>query len=709
MAFDVEAARKAGYTDAEIAAHLAQSRGYDLAGAKKSGYTDGEVIAHLSAKRGSMADQIPVGMDEQGRPLTNAQMAARLPAPVAQPEPTVGQKLLGTGEAALTTVTGATGGTIGMIGGTLKGLAEQILAGQFGTQEAAKLVAESAAGGAQMLTYAPRTQSGQDQVEVIGRLSQDLVPVAGVAPALMMPRAAAGAGMRPAAPAGVLARTSATETARAVAGNTGAAAVEGVIKGADRVADLARTGATTLPRRALEALRRTDEPQATPGTMGSAGAAGADMALQRTATAESLPVPIRLTRGQASRDPAQLKFEVETAKLPEQGAPLRARIQEQNDALLRNFDVMLDQSGAEAPSLRAAGAAVDQALVKQAARDKAQYRVTYKAAEQAGELEAPVSLANLVQHLNDAAPEAATAPVLTTARAKALQLGVATEQNGQLVPAPVPLKTAELFRQSVNRATNFEPTNIRQATIMKGLVDDATNGLGGNLYRQARSQRARYAQNYEDRAVVANLMRTRKGTSDRAVALEDVFSSSILKGSLDDVRNMRRVLQRGGDDGMQAWRELQGATVNHIRDAATRSVAKDGTGNSVISPAALDRAVRDLDVDGRLDFVLGKQGAQRMRDINDLAQYVKTVPPEAAINTSNTASTLMAALLDAGVIGGTGGAVPVPVASLVRAARQTIQDRALRRRIEAALADAGRRRRGASAAPTVKPQAEARP
>lgn len=651
----------------------------------------------------SLADQIPVGMDANGQPLTNDQMLARMPpAPPPAPEPSIGQKLVGTGEAALTTLTGATGGTLGMIGGTLKGLAEQILSGQFGTREAANMVADSAAGGAQMLTYAPRTQSGQDQVEVIGRLSQDLVPVAGVAPALMMPRAAAGAANVRAAPAGVVARTSATETARAVAGNTGAAAVEGVIKAADRVADMARTGATTLPRRALEALRRTDDAaQATPGTMGSAGAAGADMALQRNTTAASLPVPIRLTKGQASRDPAQLKFEREAAAMPAEGAPLRARIQEQNDALLRNFDAMLDMSGAEAPTLRAVGAAVDQALVKQAARDKAQYRVAYKAAEQAGEMEAPVSLANLVQHLNDAAPEAATAPVLTTARAKALQLGVATEQNGQLVPAPVPLKTAELFRQSVNRATNFEPTNIRQATIMKGLVDDATSGVGGDLYRQARGMRQRYAQNYEDRAVVAKLLASRKGTSDRAVALEDVFSNSILRGSLDDVRNMRRVLQRGGNDGAQAWRELQGATVNHIREQASRSVSKDGAGNSVISPAGLDKAVRELDVDGRLDFVLGKQGAQRMRDINDLAQYVKTVPPEAAINTSNTASTLMAALLDAGVIGGTGGAVPVPLASLARAARQTIQDRALRRRIEAALAQASRR--------ATKPPAEARP
>ena len=46
--FNVEAAKKAGYSDTEIAEHLATSRGFDIAGARKSGYSDGDVISHLS-------------------------------------------------------------------------------------------------------------------------------------------------------------------------------------------------------------------------------------------------------------------------------------------------------------------------------------------------------------------------------------------------------------------------------------------------------------------------------------------------------------------------------------------------------------------------------------------------------------------------------------------------------------------------------------
>ena len=48
MAFDVEGAKKAGYSDAEIAAHLAQQSNFDVAGAKKAGYSDADIVKHLS-------------------------------------------------------------------------------------------------------------------------------------------------------------------------------------------------------------------------------------------------------------------------------------------------------------------------------------------------------------------------------------------------------------------------------------------------------------------------------------------------------------------------------------------------------------------------------------------------------------------------------------------------------------------------------------
>lgn len=49
MPFDVDAARQAGYTDAEIADHLATQAKFDTSGARAAGYSDTDIIQHLSA------------------------------------------------------------------------------------------------------------------------------------------------------------------------------------------------------------------------------------------------------------------------------------------------------------------------------------------------------------------------------------------------------------------------------------------------------------------------------------------------------------------------------------------------------------------------------------------------------------------------------------------------------------------------------------
>jgi hypothetical protein len=95
--------------------------------------------------------------------------------------PSLGEQLVGAGETALTLGTGAIGGTIGMLAGEAKGLAEQILSGEYGTPQAADLVEQAAMRGAQALTYAPRTQAGQAQVQAIGGTLQQLPAVAPLA------------------------------------------------------------------------------------------------------------------------------------------------------------------------------------------------------------------------------------------------------------------------------------------------------------------------------------------------------------------------------------------------------------------------------------------------------------------------------------------------------------------------------------------------
>jgi hypothetical protein len=640
-----------------------------LSGPSAAGTLPAGVLQAYSDGRMSAADKLQLEGDVRsgrvtlptGIELGGGVARAAIPGgssnvpPAPQLEPGLVDKAIGTGEAALNAISGATTGAVGMAGGLVAGLAKRAANGDLLNPNAPDLPAQYAQQASEAATYAPRTQSGQDRAAALGGAMQNLIPLAGIAG--MMPPGAV-------APAGALART-------------GAAAV------LDKAATAVPAALREVPGKVASMMPGAAIEKSSAGTMGSAGAAAADMAAQRIATAESLPVPMRLTKGEATRDPAQVKFEEGAAKNMDVGQPLRERINENNQNLLRNFDVMVDLTGAEAPTLRATGGVVNQVLVKQAAADKAQVRSAYKAAEKAGELEAPVVLDSLVQHLNESAPDAATAPLLDVARARAIRLGLAIDDGaGNLVPQPVPLKIAETYRQAISRATDFEPTNMRQATIIKGLVDEATNGMGGSLYKDARAMRARYAQNYENHAVINQLLSMKRGTTDRAVALEDVFSHSILKGSLDDVRQVRRVLHRSGPDGQQAWHELQGATAGWIRDKAT-TTATDAAGTRVISPAAMDKAIRELDADGKLTFVFGKQGAQTIRDLRDVAMYVKTAPPEAAINYSNSAWTILGAFGDVASSALTG--TPAPLMTMGRLGFKYVKDAKLRARMQEAL------------------------
>lgn len=69
MAFDIEGARKEGYSDSEIADYLAQQKKFDLAGARKEGYSDAEIISHLGVKspkitrKTSLMEDVGIGLE----------------------------------------------------------------------------------------------------------------------------------------------------------------------------------------------------------------------------------------------------------------------------------------------------------------------------------------------------------------------------------------------------------------------------------------------------------------------------------------------------------------------------------------------------------------------------------------------------------------------------------------------------------------------
>lgn len=574
---------------------------------------------------------------------TQAQIA---PPPTT---PTLGQRIVGAGETALALGPGSVAGLIGTVGGTVGGLAQEILGGRFGTAEAAKAVEQAAARGAQAFSapFQPSTPAGQE-------MTQDAAQFLATALPPVLPVVAAPGQL-------VQATRQAAPIVQATA-RRGAAATQQAAQAAGQAVVKPVQLATTAVRETLGI-----EPAApTPAVAGrgSVGAAATPEVLRRTATAEALPVPVTLTKGAATRDAQQLAFEKEQIK-SDLGGPLRQRAEENNLQLLQNFDTLVDMTDAQLMDLSSTGGAVVKSLTEGLTAAKNKTRAAYKAAEKAGELENNVTLNSVVDYINENIPEGDLAPVLKAARSKAIAVGAAVQdENGNLMAQPVTLKQAESLRQTFQRA-GFEGADQFHGGSLRRVFDTETEGMGGDLYKKARATRIEQARKYENRAIVARLIKNRKGMEDPQVASDQVFRKSILNSSPDEITFLKRVLLTSGNDGQQAWKELQGATVRHLRDEATKGMGMDSQDRPLISPAKLHQTVKALDANGRLDVMLGKQNAQIVRDLDDVVRYVTTVPPGTLVNTSGTAGTLMAAIAEAGATGALTG-LPLPVATGLR-------------------------------------------
>jgi len=409
------------------------------------------------------------------------------------------------------------------------------------------------------------------------------------------------------------------------------------------------------------------------------GAAETSKALERQTRAQGLRVPVELTKGEATRLPGVQGFESETRKVyPESvGKPLIQRQIDTNQKILSNFDAYTTATGAEmSGNLRPVGKIVDAALVKEAKSAMGEVNSAYQKARASGETKELVPYEGLLTYINEQGP--------TVKDKLAPILGAVEDQlfkNDPTKTGAVTIDALEDVYQFINKNAQEGTPNAVQARELKNLINQATEGAGGDLYKEARQKRVQYAKQFENAAFVDKMLRNKPGTTDRAVAFEDVFEHAILKGSFDDTRNIAVLLKKGGEEGQQAWKELQGQTIQYIRDQATKNIQRDAAGNPAPSAAAMNKAIRDLDSDGKLDYIFGKKGAEEIRELRDVMVDVYS-PVSGTTNTSNTASALLRGLerINASPL----SKIPV-VGSATKYAEESLQQKAMRKLVDESL------------------------
>jgi len=413
----------------------------------------------------------------------------------------------------------------------------------------------------------------------------------------------------------------------------------GAIPSAIQAGNVARPVTQQAMQTAKPAINTMAQALRKEAPMVGVGAAEVPEAVIRSQMAQQLRVPVELSKGQAMRDLGQQKFEIETPKnFPELGKPLIEAQAKRNDAILQNFDAFVDATGKETYGLRETGRVVDKALVGAANKAKAEINTAYTAAREAGETQQPIGYAPLKAYIDEQTPtvKRKLAPIISA-------VGEEIAKNDAKKTGQISINNLEDIYQFINK--NYEPGTVGEAHAksMKNIINQMTEGQGGELYQEARKLRTKFGREFENIGYVDKLLRTKPGTTDRSVAFEDVFDHSVLNGSLDDVKAIGMTLKKAGPEGQQAWKELQGQTVEYIKRKATNTTDKDIYGNPVVMPRQLKTVVDTLDQDGKLDYVFGKTGAQEIRDLVAITETVNA-PLKGAANYSNSASAIITAL-----------------------------------------------------------------
>ena len=395
--------------------------------------------------------------------------------------------------------------------------------------------------------------------------------------------------------------------------------------------------ATAPARNALVNAMAREQPQ----MQGMGAASTADQLMREERFARQ---NIRTTAGQREQNLQKQQFEseVERGSLPGISPEAREKLSRQYNEfaegqkqdILNKFEQMTEQVGGtiDRSSPRSVGNLIDKTVINLYEKKLEKVDNTYQIAKDAGETKQIVDTAKLEQWLTDHAPESISVPQIQT-------IGAKLETLKKLTNNQVSIDDLENIYKA---AGNLAQDNPSAATFMgqvKGVINDITEGTGGDLYRKARAERKQLANEFENVRRVDDLLSTRAGKTDRKVKLENVYNHIVVDGSLEEMKTVTQLLKKGGPEGQQAYKELIGYTLQRMKDL----LLKKGDETDKMSFNNFNNFVTQLEREEKLPYLFGKKGAEEILDLRKSVQDVMVKQP-GAVNYSGTGSVVLRGL-----------------------------------------------------------------
>ena len=402
--------------------------------------------------------------------------------------------------------------------------------------------------------------------------------------------------------------------------------------GAPQTAPYAQTGAPVQPGRASVGAAGVSDPamirqallSATPEFQQLYGQMPLDKVntpvVMRHLEGDSLPVPVRLTKGQATGDLVQISQEQNVrGRNPE----IAYQLQQQNQALVDNIPAIRERAAPDvySPKTIDSSTAIIDAYKKLDDARSAEITSAYKALEDANGGQFPVDGATLAKNA-----EAALGKKLKT---EFLPSSIKAQLERFKAGEPMTFEQFEAMRTNlaaeIRKAERSGDGNAAQAAsiVRQALEDLPMTGEAAGLKPLADKARAlakaRFDALRKDPAYRAAV--------DDAVPADKFLEKFVINGHNKNVRTMVDTLGVGSE----GHQHMAAGTINWLSD---RAGIVDGRGN--FSQANYNKALKKLDDANNLHQIFTPEGQTMLRTLGNVANYTQFQPRGSFVNNSNT-------------------------------------------------------------------------
>jgi hypothetical protein len=336
--------------------------------------------------------------------------------------------------------------------------------------------------------------------------------------------------------------------------------------------------------------------------------------------ADSLPVPVRLTEGQATGDVVKLSRE---QNLRGSQPEFAQRFNQQNQQLLDNVPLIREKAAPDVyatKTIESSQAIIDAYKALDDARS-AEVSAAYKALEDAAGGQFPVDGVTLATNAERALAKKLKTDFLPTPIKNQLD----RFKNGE----PMTFEQFEAMRTNlaaeIRKAERSGDGNAAMAAsiVREALEQLPLKGEAGNLKPLADKARslakARFDALKKDPAY--------KAAIDDAVPADKFFDKFVVNGVNKNINTMVDTLGRES----VAHQHMKAGTINWLSDKAG---IVDGKGN--FSQANYNKAVKKLDDVKNFEAVFDPESQLQLRTLGNVAAYTQFQPRGSFVNNSNT-------------------------------------------------------------------------